>query len=104
VAAADCFVLMGNTFSSAEHRCTFTLDCNGGVTFHMVGIDALQSTQELVLISYGGAPIDWRGYHPEKAWKEVVGKRCSGVGKCEVATSARIWIEKEDSNGKSIAG
>jgi hypothetical protein len=96
--------LSANTFMAAEHRGSFTLDCMGGVTFHMVGIDGLHPTQELVLISHGGGAIDWRVHLPEKAWKEVVGERCPGAGKCEVATSARIWIEKEDANGKSISG
>jgi len=96
--------LWTNTFSATEHRCSFTLDCNGGVTFHMVGIDGLPPTQELVLTSRGGGPTDWRVYLPERIWKQVVGEGCHGIGKCEVATSARIWIEKEDAKGKSVSG
>lgn len=96
--------LGADSLHAAENRCFFTVDCNAGVTFHLVGIEGLQPKQELVLISQGGAPIDWRVYLPEKAWKDVVGQRCSGIGKCETATSARIRIESEDAKGKSVSG
>jgi hypothetical protein len=70
----------------------------------LVGIDGLQSRQELVLIASGGGPIDWRVYTPQQTWRKTVGKRCSGVAKCELATSARIWIENEDADGKYVSG
>jgi hypothetical protein len=96
--------LGADPLNAAKNRTSFMLECNGSVTFHVVGVDGLQPKQELVLSSQGGGPIDWRVYLPEKAWKEVFGERCSGVGKCEIATSARIWIENEDANRKLVSG
>jgi hypothetical protein len=92
------------SLNASEKRCSFTPECDGGVTFHLVGVDGLKPKEELVLMSQGGGPVDWRVYLPEKAWKEVVVERCSGPRKCEMATNAKIWIEDEHTNEKSVSG
>jgi hypothetical protein len=48
--------------------------------------------------------LSWWIYRPQEVWEDVYAERCTSAGKCEVATHARIWLDKGRPTDKSISG
>jgi hypothetical protein len=66
-------------------------------------VEGLPSGQQLNLnIRHYALP--WWNYRPEEVWEDVFAERCFSAGKCEVATHARIWLDKGDPNDKHVLG
>jgi hypothetical protein len=79
-----------STLVVADNKDWFDNDCNG-TTFHLAKSD---DREQLVFrLSLGNLP-----FVPElmaEEWLDVAGQRCSGDGKCEGATHARVWLVKK---------
>ncbi|HTA48145.1 MAG TPA: hypothetical protein VK930_01730 [Verrucomicrobiae bacterium] len=78
----------------------FEGDC-GGTTFQIEKFASASPVQNLVLrlTSQLAAPL-FEG----AGWLDVQAKRCSGVGKCEDATQAKIWLNETKGRSKRISG
>jgi len=71
----------------------FETDCSG-VTFHIMKIDAVPVGQELDLQLRTGYAPQVQLYMTGADWFDVESQLCSGVGKCEEASSAKVWLDK----------
>jgi|SRR5271163_393098 len=78
-------------------------DCMGSV-FHLTKIDGIAISPEIILRLNCGSRIPLALCMTEAAPYEVQGKRCSGDGKCEEATQAKVWLNKGKGKIKSVSG
>jgi hypothetical protein len=80
----------------------FEEDCSGAA-IHLDKFKGAPQGQYLVLRFNSGSPLPI--YLFEGAgWLDVHGKRCSGLGKCEDATQAKIWLNETKGSTKRILG
>lgn len=80
----------------------FSPHCDGAF-FSLVNVDGLPKAQKLNMTMRHYA-LSWQAYRPQETWENVYAERCSPSGKCETATSARIWLDKCEPNDKHISG
>ena len=92
-----------STLSAARDNGWFDEGCDDA-TFHITTIDGALAGQELVLRLDTGNGIPLGAYLTGGDWLEAQGERCSGVGKCEQASQAKIWLNKGKGRIKRISG
>jgi hypothetical protein len=80
----------------------FEEDCSG-TTFKIAKVVGASPAQYLVFRLSSGTPLAARLFEGA-GWLNVAGKRCSGVGKCEDDTQAKIWLNETKGNAKRILG
>jgi hypothetical protein len=78
-------------------------DCTSS-TFHLTKIDGISIPWEIILRLKCGSYIPLALCLTGTDWWEVQGMRCSADGKCEDATKARIWLDKEKGKIKHVSG
>ena len=78
-------------------------DCMGS-TFHLTEINGVSINQEINLRLNCGTRIDLALCTTEPGPWVVQAKRCSGDGKCEEATEAKIWLNKGKGKIKRVSG
>lgn len=81
---------------------SFSPHCDGA-SFYLSKVDGLPSGQQLNLNMRHHA-LSWWNYRPQEVWEEVFAERCFSAEKCEVATHARIWLDKGNPNDKHVLG
>jgi hypothetical protein len=80
----------------------FSPHCDGA-SFFLVNVDGLPRKQKLNMTMRHYA-LPWEAYRPQETWEDVHAERCLSAGKCENATSARIWLDKCEPSDKRISG
>jgi hypothetical protein len=89
---------------AADARGWVEEDCIGSI-FHLAKIDGIPITQEIILrLNNCGSGIPLALCMTEANPYEVQGKRCSGAGKCEEATQAKVWLNKGNGRIRRISG
>jgi hypothetical protein len=87
--------------AAADAKGWFEEDCSGA-TFQIAKFAGASPGQYLVLRLASGSPLA-ASLFEGAGWLDVEGKRCSGVGKCEAGTQAKIWLSKTKGS-KRISG
>jgi hypothetical protein len=80
----------------------FSPHCDGA-SFYMSKVDGLLSGQKLIMTIRHYA-LSWWNYRPQEVWEDVSAERCLPDGKCELATHARIWLDKGKPDDKHVSG
>lgn len=79
----------------------FSPHCDGA-SFYLSKVDGIPSEQKLNMNMRYSLP--WWNYRPQEVWEDVYAERCISAEKCDVATHARIWLDKGNPNDKRISG
>ncbi|MGB7280848.1 MAG: hypothetical protein WBE13_01195 [Candidatus Acidiferrum sp.] len=69
----------------------------------MSKVDGMPPGQKLIMTIRHHA-LSWWNYRPQEVWEDVFAERCLSDGKCELATHARIWLDKGRPNDKHVSG
>jgi hypothetical protein len=80
----------------------FSPHCDGA-SFYLSKVDGLPIGQTLVL-NIRQFNMSWWTYRPQEVWTDVYAARCSPARKCEVASHARVWLNKVGPKDKHASG
>jgi hypothetical protein len=99
-----CMLLAGHSIAVAADSAKgwFEEDCSG-TTFQITKFATASPSQYLVLRLSSGTPLATSLFEGA-GWLNVQGKRCSGVGKCEDAAQAKIWLNETKGSTKRVSG